>query len=65
MSVKELLEAMNLAPYNHVVVKKRVPGSELVGLGGGLPGTVEARFGELEVQRTFIAANILNIVVYN
>ena len=65
MTVKVLLEAMNLASYNHVVIQKRVPESGLVGLGGGFQDVIVSRFGELEVQRTFIVDNMLHIVVYN
>ena len=65
MTVKVLLDGMNLASYNRISVKVREPECGLVGLGGGYPDVIASRFGELEVQRTFVVDNVFHIVVYN
>lgn len=62
-TVKELLQAMKLPEYSHVVVKFRKPRYGLSSLGGGSPESVTTRFGERVVDWSYIIDGVYHIVV--
>lgn len=62
-TIRELLQLMNLPEYSHVLVKYRVPGYGLEGLGGGSPASVLSRFGSKLIDWCFVVDGKLYIVV--
>lgn len=58
--IRTVVKIMGLAPWTHVVVKRKKP---FHALGGGLVDSVVRRFGSLPVESCIISDNVLFIFI--
>lgn len=58
-TVKWVVQCMGLMPFTHIIVRKRGE-KGIVALGGSCnTSEILARYGEMEVERSFIVDDIL------
>lgn len=58
------LASMAFEPYTHVIVRQRLPGEGLQTIGGGYVSDLLSRFGDLQVESSYIThEGLLQITV--
>ncbi len=61
-TVGDILSALNMVSYSHIVLQEKTP-QGLMPLGGGSPSSVYLRYGKMYVCECRVENNILYMVV--